>query len=235
MSGQFDANQDFARILAKIQTKRRSLPQRRWWLPEEKLWDKTHKHNYFLKIFTQLCGLYHYRITRQDDFVLQINDKYKSKLRFLYNFMTKEKSIKGLYLFGGYGTGKTMTLWALAEMLAIFNENFEYKLHTVNQIIDLYREVSETKDFTAFNRYKNVSLLIIDDLGSEPSDMVVHFGNKVKPIENILEYRYKTGQWTWITSNYSLKQLSQKYSGYIIDRLRGIMYFVEFDWDSFRG
>jgi len=218
------------------------FPERKFMLPEDWFYDENGKH-LFLDTFALLCKLYHYKITRNENFKLDISEEFRQKLRFFYWFLTKEKTVKGLYVFGTYGSGKTMTLWALAEMLKMYYDEeyhetdkreWEYRMITPGALMEEYKEIADEKNKIEFQKLKSIDLLIIDDIGSEASTVVNVWGNKVRPVENIIEHRYSRGLWTWVTSNYSLKQLAERYSGYIIDRLRE-MHFVHYTWDSYRN
>ncbi len=221
--------QDLEAILTTIRSRRKSLRPKRVWLPKDKL-----TNGKFEAIFKELCALYHYRITGSQRFNLKISQPYRQKLDIILRLLTSETQTKGIYLFGGYGTGKTMTLWAMAEMLKLFNQDFSYSLLPSGRIVEVFRQAGEERDYYTLSRIKNERLLIIDDLGSEGNTEISVFGNRQRPIESLLEHRYRLGLWTWITTNYTLSHLAEIYSGYIIDRLRQMFYFLHFDWDSFR-
>jgi DNA replication protein DnaC len=220
-------------ILSLIDQRRSSYKPRRWWINLD-IVEAQSPSEAFEQMFRSFCQLYDQRISGTRDFRLHISDKFRSKLDFLQQYLTGDRTHKGLLLFGGYGTGKTMTLWALAGMLKLFNQSFEYRLLTSSKIVELYRQTGEERDYITLSQLKNVPLLIIDDLGTEQNAEISVFGNRQRPIENLLEHRYRNGLWTWITTNYTLSHLAEIYSGYIIDRLRQMMYFLHFDWQSFR-
>ncbi len=221
------------KVLLLINQRQESVRPRRAWI-DLKLVEAQSEAEAFEQIFSSLCKLYDRRINGNRNFDLQITEGFRRKLDFLRRYLTTDKTNRGLLLFGGYGTGKTMTLWALAQMLKLFNQDFSYSLLPAGRIVEVFRQAGEERDYYTLSRIKNERLLIIDDLGSEGNAEISVFGNRQRPIESLLEHRYRLGLWTWITTNYTLSHLAEIYSGYIIDRLRQMFYFLHFDWDSFR-
>ena len=183
----------------------------------------------FRKLYKELMKLYHYNITGE---IIDIDiTNNTEKLKFLFEWITGKKGNKGVYLFGNYGTGKTGTLFSLKEMLRYFKkENAVFM--TANAIVDNYRLLYD--DIIEFNRFRNAKLMIIDDFGSDGNVEIVIYGNRVKPLSDLIEFRYRHGLWTWFTSNVHPSKLSEIYSGYIVDRLKEMVYFIEWNGKSFR-
>ena len=219
--------------VAFVSQKYSSIKPRRTWLNLNIIQVESNRQA-FCQLFKAYCKLYHKTITGQDDFDLQITELFRKKLDFIYSYLTEEQSNKGLLIFGGYGTGKTMTLWTLKQMIKLFNTKFEAIMLSSWQIVEKYQRMIEAKDYITLDNFKNTQLFIIDDLGTEANAEINVFGNRLKPIESLIEHRYRKGLWTWITTNYSLTQLTEIYSGYTIDRLRQMVYFIHFDWESYR-
>ncbi len=199
----------------------------RWYVPNLSFED-------FLTYFKRLAASYHYSITNTP-FVFKTSEKFNQILKALYQYITSPVW-KGLFLFGGYGTGKTLTVKVLSQMLqaTAYPKNFTPKLKTATEIIDDYLRSHQNQNEYIVNGLKYADLLIIDDLGAEEIDLVNWFGNKLRPIHSLIEYRYKRGRLTWFTSNYSLEELRQKYNDYIIDRLKQMCIFVKYSWQSYR-
>jgi len=106
---------------------------------------------------------------------------------------------KGLYLGGKVGCGKTLLMQALCEVLhevsGLVIELIPAKL--------LYKRIQEDGIVSLSKRP-----LFIDELGREQLE-VNDFGNRIRPINDLMEARYETGARTFFTSNFSLENLSK--------------------------
>ncbi len=111
------------------------------------------------------------------------------------------KDCKGLFLHGSFGSGKTYLLTALLNELAI-------QKHISIEIVyfpDALRDLKE--DFDSFgykmNRYQNVDILLIDDIGAEK---VTDWGRD-EVLGTILQYRMDKKKTTFFTSNLTMDEL----------------------------
>jgi len=208
-----------------INARKRTIPPRRVWI-NIPLAD-------FVRAFVRLAQFYDFKITGTDR-TIELNAQMQKLLVSLHKYLTQVKDNRGLFLVGNYGTGKTMTAFALAELLKLLSKGFTYKLITAEQVIELYLRANEQRDDYNLNQIRYADLLIVDDLGNESTQVINLWGNKIRPIENLLAKRYQQGRWTWITSNYGLNELSEIYSGYLIDRFKQMFYFFPFNWQSYR-
>ena len=208
-----------------IKAQKRQIPPKRVWI--------NIGYEDFVKIFIRFAQFYDFKITGTER-TIELNAQMQKILTSLHKYLTQIKDNRGLFLVGKYGTGKTMTAFALAQILKFLVQDFSYKLITSEQIIELYLKANEKKDDYDLNQIRYADLLIVDDLGNESTQVVNLWGNKIRPIENLLAKRYQLGRWTWITSNYGLNELSEIYSGYLIDRFKQMFYFFPFNWQSYR-
>lgn len=127
--------------------------------------------------------------------------------KFIDNYL-KGKEVKGLYLHGSFGCGKTYLISAMFNELAkhdiesaiifwpdylrmlktLFNDNNEYKI--------------------TFEKVKNAPLLLIDDLGAEN----ITEWSRDEILCPILQYRMENNLPTFITSNLNLEALEKHLS-----------------------
>lgn len=136
---------------------------------------------------------------------------------------------KGLALVGNVGRGKTVL--AMHILPAIIEWNVP--------IIDCdgFRHKSYVSRFSAqqitpqnFHEVKDSKLKVIDDIGTENS--IVHFGNKIDTIPNIIDNAERKSQLLIITTN--LTNISKHYDERTFDRLRSITKLVIFSGESLR-
>ena len=125
-------------------------------------------------------------------------------LKYIMEFIKRYQNnepVKGLYLSGSFGCGKTYLISALFNDMARRN---------VKSAIVYYPEflrdlkASFNKDYEAkFNYIKKVELLLLDDIGAEN---VSNF-NRDEILGPILQYRMEENLPTFFTSNLTLEQL----------------------------
>ena len=130
-------------------------------------------------------------------------------LKYINEFIkkyTKGEKIKGMYLNGSFGSGKTYLIAALFNDLAKKN---------VKSAIVYYPEflrdlkASFNKDYEEkFNYIKKVDLLLLDDIGAEN----VSSFNRDEVLGPILQYRMDENLPTFFTSNLTLEELESNLS-----------------------
>jgi len=86
---------------------------------------------------------------------------------------------------------------------------------------------------TLIARMKTTSILAIDDLGYEAKE-VMYFGTVSKPFEEIIMARYDKKRTILITTNLSLSQIGGMYGPHVKDRLKQMVYIIEFKGESKR-
>lgn len=138
-----------------------------------------------------------------------INDIYKTdKKRFkvitwLLDFLDSYKENphqKGLYLHGNFGCGKTYLIAAILNELAKQN---------IKSAIIFWPEFLRQAFYDDFNEkfdyIKNVSILLIDDIGAEK----VTEWNRDEILCPLLQYRMENHLTTFFTSNLTIDELKQ--------------------------
>lgn len=145
-----------------------------------------------------------------------INDIYKEDknrfkvikwiMKFIKNY-EKNPHLKGLYLSGSFGSGKTYLISAMFNELAksgvksaiIFWPEF---------IVDLKSSIGKEDFSIKLERIKKVPLLLIDDIGAE----ITTAWSRDEILCPIVQYRMQEGLPTFFTSNLSLELLEEHLS-----------------------
>lgn len=133
------------------------------------------------------------------------------------------KLSKGIALIGGYGTGKTKMIRTAHAYNQAIKKRRGYKETSANNAASLYQ--SKGADGinifkSASNHYDNPAHLFIDDLGTEPFN-VIHFGTSMDVLKNILDSRYESfekGILTHVTTNLDVDSLRDRYGERIYSR-----------------
>ena len=137
-------------------------------------------------------------------------------IKWVTNFIKEYdygKNMKGLYLHGNFGCGKTYIL------SACFNEMQKRGFKTkIVYLPDLLRTIKG--DFEAMNDIMDelcrVDLLLIDDIGAEK---VTDWGRD-EILGTILQSRMNEHKATFFTSNFTIKELEEHLSNKGIDKVK---------------
>ena len=138
---------------------------------------------------------------------IDITDKNRVEvIKWLKNFYdkySKTVSLKGLYLHGNFGCGKTYLISALFNELKI-NKKVET---AIVYFPDVLRALKDDWDFfgTKMNYYQTVDLLLIDDIGAEK---VTEWGRD-EVLGTILQSRMNNSLPTFFTSNLTISELEK--------------------------
>lgn len=138
---------------------------------------------------------------------IDLTDKKRASLikwikEFYKNYQT-DKHIKGIYLHGSFGSGKTYILAALLNELAKNGANTVIMYYP-----EMLRQLKESfsSDFDEkMNLFKTCDCLLIDDLGAEH----VTGWNRDEILSTILNYRMESSLPTFITSNLNKDELTE--------------------------
>lgn len=134
------------------------------------------------------------------------------------------KGRRGLILWGAYGTGKSTMLKAIKRF---YNTD-------MNLPADMYTATELCERGTDDLYCKGAgSLLIIDELGREENERKI-FGNTSEPLIRLLCGREERMYPTLIATNLTDKELREKYSEYVYDRLKGYCNRIYFNGKSYR-
>ena len=125
-----------------------------------------------------------------------------------------------MLLCGGCGNGKSTMLKAFQQLLNFLNLPSPYGQGNYGiQIVDAkYIAHLCKKDYSAFLKLASKDMLGIDDLGTEPKE-IMDFGNVFTPIIDLLTKRYEEQLFTIVTTNLTPSQIREHYGDRIADRL----------------
>lgn len=165
-----------------------------------------------------------------DEFVMNydLSADEKKKVEKILGYFFGEKPSKGLILLGGTGTGKSIIFKVIQRMLP---PSKKFAMSLSGNIVAEFREYGDKglKKYFEKNR-------CIDDIGDEES--AKHYGNDVSVIDFVIKNRYevfqKTSQRTFMISNLSWDEMTQKYDPRTTDRITEMCDLIEFGGSSKR-
>lgn len=139
---------------------------------------------------------------------------------------------RGIYIAGNTGSGKSWALEIMAAYTMVYN--FQIQMGETKRCLYWGNVRTDTicGEYIAqgtFDKYKNMSIIGIQDLGAEPAESM-YMGNRINVLRQILEYRGdRTDQITLITSNFSMngKNLKDTYDDRVSSRLNEMCNYFE--------
>ena len=172
---------------------------------------------------------------------LVMDSNIRGYLEKIAAMMTTRSTKCGILLCGNCGNGKTTTMNAFVRVcnyLNALNSRLAMERHgdfkSWNIKSTSARRISQiAKDETLMNEAKTATVLCIDDVGLEPTE-VLDFGNAINPVIEILEHRYRQQLFTFITTNLTPAQIREKYGDRIADRFNEIMKCIVYTNPTFR-
>lgn len=156
-------------------------------------------------------------------------------------WLTDATAPPGLMLCGLCGNGKTTLARALATLIEFitekemsFSNRCVMKFQTARNICRLCAAGEKYKEESAvFRSLFHEPMLIIDDLGQEPQEVVV-YGMVHNPIVDLITERYDRRLMTVITSNLETEDIRRIYGERLFDRMKEMFVPVIFENESFR-
>ena len=88
-------------------------------------------------------------------------------------------------------------------------------------------------NYEAYRKLINVDMLGIDDLGTEPSELL-DYGNIYTPVIHLLTKRYEEQLFTIITTSLTPQQIREHYGDRIADRLNEMVKKIVFNNATYR-
>ncbi len=143
---------------------------------------------------------------------IDISDKKRIDIiKFLKKFYDNyPNDIKGLYLHGSFGSGKTYLIAALFNELA--KKNYNAYIVYYPELLSLLKQTFNNPEDNEFKELmynlKNSDLLLIDDIGAE----TVTSWSRDEILGTILQYRMENKLSTFFTSNLTIEELENHLS-----------------------
>ncbi|SNE35996.1 primosomal protein DnaI [Streptococcus pneumoniae] len=117
-------------------------------------------------------------------------------------------NLKGLYLYGDFGVGKSFMVAALAHDLSEKRGVSSTLLHYPSFVIDVKNAISDGNVKTLVDEIKLSEVLILDDIGAEQSTAWV----RDEILQVILQYRMQENLPTFFTSNFNFEDLEKHFA-----------------------
>lgn len=183
---------------------------------------------------------------RLRDFIL--DDNTEANLIELAEYITQKTTEFGVMCCGTCGNGKTTLIYAFRRAVYfLWGMNHFSFLSTPEKCFSVDFRVYHAKDIVRIakdeSKYKdirNCPMLAIDDLGTEPTE-IVDYGNVLSPIVDLIEHRYNNQLFTFITTNLVAKSsddkvmtIRKKYGTRIADRFNEMLRVIIFRDISYR-
>ncbi len=153
---------------------------------------------------------------------IDLSDRKRNKvIRWLKTFIDnygKKENLKGLYLYGNFGCGKTYLIAATLNELK--KKGVDSLLIYFSTLLRNLKEAMENNNFSIMmDDILNIDILVIDDIGAES---LTNWGRD-EILGSILQYRMDNKLITFFTSNLSLEDLESHLSetGYKTDVIKG--------------
>lgn len=191
------------------------------------------------KAFMMLYQLYQEEV--QERYLDFCNDVYtQDVVAKVVQQLTKPHPESGLMLCGVPGNGKTTLAKAILRMARILNSKgafsymgeyfrFETCFITATEVCEYYKNQEDDRII----RLKGVPILVIDDLGEEPCE-VLSFGTPAHPVRRLIEKRYETMSFTIITTNLVSDDLFKQYGWRVVDRIQEMFKKIVHQAPSYR-
>lgn len=142
---------------------------------------------------------------------IDINDPNRFEIikwlkKFLDTYQPKT-GMKGLYLNGNFGCGKTYLISATLNELAKKNHKVAI-IYYPELLRSLKESFGNNESYNEkFKLLKNIEILLIDDIGAE----TMTEWSRDEVLGNILQYRSQEGLTTFFTSNLTIKDLEEHF------------------------
>ena len=117
-------------------------------------------------------------------------------------------NLKGLYLYGDFGVGKSFMVAALAHDLSEKRGVSSTLLHYPSFVIDVKNAIGDGNVKTLVDELKLSEVLILDDIGAEQSTAWV----RDEILQVILQHRMQENLPTFFTSNFNFEELEQHFA-----------------------
>lgn len=149
-------------------------------------------------------------------------------------WLTASRPKFGMMLCGSCGNGKTTLAMAIRDLVAyICRDRNGDGRNGVRQVKALDICVAAKNNPLYFGGLCSVPMLAIDDLGTEPAE-VLSYGNVLSPVIDLLSRRYDDQLFTIVTTNLTPKQIREHYGERMADRFNEMFERIIFDNPTYR-
>lgn len=150
-------------------------------------------------------------------------------------FLTDKGGKFGMMFCGTCGNGKTTLARAIADAISFASTEGYFRKRVFRMAWKTAREVANLgkDDYKALDDLKRTPLLTIDELGTEPVE-VMSFGNVTNPVIDLLDFRYNYQLFTIVTTNLMASEIRGKYHDRMADRFNEMFSVLVFGDETFR-
>lgn len=192
--------------------------------------------------YAKILESYMYEVQSRDCYYE--NDEYVAEAMYeIARNLIKEHPKKGVLLNGFCGNGKTTLAKGILTAIRDLNKEKHFKWDggeatiadmttRIVNAVDLCH-LAQAGENKLLDFYKNVDVLLIDDLGIEPREIQV-YGNGFHTVREVLNARYDNLKFTVITTNLTSSQLRDFYEERISSRFREMVQQITMKGPSFR-
>lgn len=164
---------------------------------------------------------------------------FEEAMRKTATWMITGKKV-GIMLCGGCGNGKTTLALAIKNLVNLFKpknaygEEMFFVFYNAKEIAEFKKNAEKSKaDNDKFNKLCYTPMLVIDDLGIEPVELM-QYGNILNPVVDLITKRYEEQLITIITTNLAPTQVRERYGDRIADRFNEMLMVIPFTNTTFR-
>lgn len=161
-----------------------------------------------------------------------IDDTNRTQIGFLYNWATGNfdgPRNKGVILRGDVGTGKTSLLKATHKLLLAINGEILNSRIISSDLLSIMATSRNNYEEMVYESVSNSKILFIDDIGYEPLKIFDR-----SPIAEIIRERYNRKLTTCFSTNYTMKELSERYGSSFEDKVNEMAFIIKFNGPSRR-
>ena len=189
--------------------------------------------------FKRLLACYQYEVQSRNR-AFKLDEFTIEEILNVAKHMTQEIPKPGLMLCGMQGNGKSTLARAILRMIRELNFYGHFKF--MGEYFSLDTRIikatdicilHKSEDFFAISKLKQTPVLVIDDVGEEPKEVMV-YGTPLYPLREVLEARYDTLLFTVLTTNLSPKDLPEHYGWRVVDRFREMYHQIVHKGESYR-
>lgn len=166
--------------------------------------------------------------------------KVLNELAFFKEHLNDKNPPKGVFLYGGYGQGKSVIMYNFAKELSKEGKKVIYAYYP-DLVRRLKSSMATSELEVMLTELKKIDILMLDDLGGENNTAFV----RDELLGPVLQYRMNNYLPTFATSNYTIdalrlhfaetsSELDKLKAGRIIERIRSLMNAFELDDKDYR-